>query len=227
MEKRFCSECGKEMGENEKFCRACGAPAESTDKNEETVGQKVDKSIEDVKNKIATKNTGSKLNIKIIAPIVAIIVIIFLAWAVTSAFSGHNIELDGQAFHIATKYSNSEDVAQKFANELSNFQPNNVVCYFDKGNNDGDFFVIVTKNVGNITLDKMGITGKPATINGKEGVIWNYQTSNPKWGLNKNNDFYLTGLEKLEAFSYINDGVFVTIILSDGTNQDALKDIIR
>lgn len=227
MGKRFCSECGKEMDENEKFCRACGAPVDSADKNDETVGQKVDNSIADVKNKIASKNTNSKLNIKIIAPIVAIIVIIFLAWCVMSAFGGHDIEIDGQTFHVATKYSKSDDIAQKFANEMSTFHPDNVTCYFDKSNYDEDFFVIVTKNVGSMTLKDMNVAGQTTTINGKEGVIWKYQTSNGEWALDNNNNFHLTGLEKLDAFSYINDGVFVTIILGKGTNQDALSEIIK
>ncbi len=227
MEKQYCSECGKELGENERFCRSCGAPVDSTDSKDETVGQKVDNSIADVKSKISSGNGGSKLNIKVIAPIVAIIVIIFLAWAVTSAFSGHDIELDGQTFHVATKYSNAEELAQKFANEISSFQPDNVVCYFDNSNYDEDYFIIVTKNVGDVTLDDLGVGGTPLTINGKDGVMGYYQSLNSEWALNDNNDFYVSGYEKLDDYSYINDGVYVSIILGPGTSQDALNEIIK
>ena len=180
-----------------------------------------------LKSKISSSNGNSKFNIKIIAPIVAIIVIIFLAWCVMTAFSGTDIELDGQTFHIATKYSKSDLLAQKFTNEISDFKPDNVVYYMDNSTYNDDYFLIVTKNVGNKNLNDLGVSGEPLTVNGKQGVWGYYQSLNPQWGLSKNNEFYLQGLEKLGCFSYVDDGVWVSIILGDDLFKEDLNNIIK
>lgn len=78
-----------------------------------------------------------------------------------------------------------------------------------------------------MTLDDLGVGGTPLTVNGKEGVIGYYQSLNPEWALDDSNDFYISGYEKLDTFSYIDNGVFVTIVLGQGTSQDALNEIIK
>lgn len=50
MSKKFCEQCGAEMGVSAKFCASCGAKVDDVINNDKTATVKVDKAKKDSKN---------------------------------------------------------------------------------------------------------------------------------------------------------------------------------
>ena len=141
-----CDNCGTENTNEDKFCSQCGEPLN----NDETINN---------------STSGNKLNLKIIIPIVAIILIAVVGFTMFSG--GKTVVLDGVEFNIPSGFKETNSIAD-YGLSLPNA--------YAKGyeNNAGDYVAVsVSKNGGYTQQDitKAINSGKftAKTINGYNG----------------------------------------------------------
>lgn len=187
---RYCNQCGSELKEKAIFCSKCGAKSDlslkTNEKNEsgnkkvndkvngdsvsfeentnntETIGSKKD-------NLINNKNTSfgtSKLNLKVIIPIFAVLLIAVVGFTMLNG--GKTVVLDGVEFNIPNgfKESNIGDHRVSIPNAYAKFYENEA----------GDFVAVsVSKDSGHSQQDitKAINSGKftSKSINGYDGAF--------------------------------------------------------
>lgn len=142
-----CEKCGTENTAKDSFCSQCGEPL----KQEKTINNSID---------------GSKFNLKLIIPIVAILLIAIVGFTMLNG--GRTVELDGVAFNIPDGFTEVNP-------SQYGFSPNGfyMKCY---ENNDGDFVCVsVSEDSGYSQQDiiKSINSGKftSKNINGYDGAF--------------------------------------------------------
>ena len=143
-----CDNCGTENTNEDKFCSQCGEPLN----NDETTNN---------------STSANKLNLKIIIPIVAIILIAVVGFTLVGG--GKTVVLDGVEFNIPNGFKETSSAA-----DYGISIPNAYAKYYV--NNAGDFVsVSVSKDSGYSQKDitKAINSGKftAKTINGYDGAF--------------------------------------------------------
>ena len=144
----MCDNCGTENTNEDKFCSQCGEPLN----NDETTNN---------------STSANKLNLKIIIPIVAIILIAVVGFTLVGG--GKTVVLDGVEFNIPNGFKETSSAA-----DYGISIPNAYAKYYV--NNAGDFVsVSVSKDSGYSQKDitKAINSGKftAKTINGYDGAF--------------------------------------------------------
>ena len=181
---RYCDQCGAELKENGIFCSKCGAkcdlPPETNVENESAEEKVNDKEFVD-NNKTVNENAETigakidndksfdfnKLNLKVIIPIVAILLIAVVGF--TMLGGGKTVVLDGVEFNIPNGFKETNSI-DTYGVSI----PNAYAKFYE--NDAGDFVsVSVSKDSGYSQQDitKAINSGKftAKTINGYNGAF--------------------------------------------------------